>query len=76
MTTRQSGVRGVRGRRARPAEASVAKRDGDLIEIPGGLSAVRGVRSAGVACGLKKSGDPDLALVVSEMPATVAATSP
>jgi glutamate N-acetyltransferase/amino-acid N-acetyltransferase len=35
---------------------------------------VRGVRSAGVACGLKKSGDLDLALVVSERPATVAAT--
>ena len=52
----------------------MGKRDGDLIEIPGGLSAVRGVRSAGVACGLKKNGDPDLALVVSEMPATAAAT--
>ncbi|HSB77620.1 MAG TPA: bifunctional glutamate N-acetyltransferase/amino-acid acetyltransferase ArgJ [Candidatus Methylomirabilis sp.] len=38
------------------------------------LLAVRGVRSAGVACGLKKSGDPDLALVVSETPATAAAT--
>lgn len=52
----------------------MAKRDGDLVEIPGGLSAVQGVRSAGVACGLKKSGDPDLALVVSETPATAAAT--
>ena len=52
----------------------MVKRDGDLVEIPGGLSAVRGVRSAGVACGLKKSGDPDLALVVSETPATAAAT--
>lgn len=52
----------------------MAKGIGDLVEIPGGLSAVRGVRSAGVACGLKKSGDPDLALVVSETPATAAAT--
>jgi glutamate N-acetyltransferase / amino-acid N-acetyltransferase len=52
----------------------MAKSDGDLVEIPGGLSAVRGVRSAGVACGLKKSGDPDLALVLSETPASAAAT--
>ena len=52
----------------------MAKRGAELIEIPGGLSMVRGVRSAGVACGLKKSGAPDLALVVSETTATVAAT--
>jgi glutamate N-acetyltransferase/amino-acid N-acetyltransferase len=42
--------------------------------VPGGLSAVTGVRSAGVACGLKSSGAPDLALVMSDTPATVAAT--
>ncbi len=45
-----------------------------LSGIPGGLSAVKGVRAAGVACGLKRSGTPDLALVMSERPATVAAT--
>jgi len=39
-----------------------------------GLSAVAGVRAAGVACGLKKNGRPDLALVVADRPATVAAT--
>jgi glutamate N-acetyltransferase/amino-acid N-acetyltransferase len=48
--------------------------DAYLFGIPGGLSAVRGVRSAGVACGLKRGGASDLALVVSERPATVAAT--
>lgn len=55
-------------------EAGVAKTKGYPVEIPGGLSAVRGVRSAGVACGLKRAGKRDLALVVSETPATVAAT--
>jgi len=39
-----------------------------------GLSAVAGLRAAGVACGLKKTGRPDLALVVSDAPAAVAAT--
>ena len=39
-----------------------------------GLSVVSGVRAAGVACGLKKDGRPDLALVVADGPATVAAT--
>ncbi len=39
-----------------------------------GLSAVAGVRAAGVACGLKTNGRPDLALVVADTPATVAAT--
>ncbi len=45
-----------------------------LFAIPGGLSTVKGVRSAGVACGLKRGGALDLALVVSDTPATVAAT--
>lgn len=48
--------------------------DAYLYGIPGGISAVKGVRSAGVSCGLKQGGQPDLALVVSEGPATVAAT--
>ena len=48
--------------------------DAYLFGIPGGISAVKGVRSAGVACGLKRGGVLDLALVVSERPATVAAT--
>jgi len=52
----------------------VSAEDAYLFGIPGGLSAVKGVRSAGVPCGLKRGGAPDLALVVSERPATVAAT--
>ncbi len=47
---------------------------GALTTKRGGLSAVGGVRAAGVACGLKKTGRSDLALVVSDRPATVAAT--
>ncbi len=45
-----------------------------LVRVRAGLSAVQGVRAAGVACGLKKNGRPDLALVVAERPASVAAT--
>ena len=45
-----------------------------LFGVAGGISAVKGVRAAGVACGLKPAGQPDLALVVSDAPATVAAT--
>ena len=48
--------------------------DAYLFGVPGGISAVKGVRAAGVACGLKQAGQPDLALVVSDAPATVAAT--
>lgn len=52
----------------------MAAPDTHLFGIPGGLSAVKGVRAAGVSCGLKRSGGLDLALIVSESPATVAAT--
>ncbi len=45
-----------------------------LIKLAGGLSAVAGVRSAGVSCGLKKGGGRDLAVVASEGVASVAAT--
>jgi glutamate N-acetyltransferase / amino-acid N-acetyltransferase len=55
-------------------EVAVAKADVYLFGIPGGLSAVKGLRAAGVACGLKKDGAPDLALVVSDKTATVAGT--
>ena len=34
---------------------------------------VRGFRAAGIACGIKPSGNPDLALVVSDRPAAAAA---
>jgi glutamate N-acetyltransferase/amino-acid N-acetyltransferase len=42
-----------------------------IRRIPGGITAVKGVRASGVSCGIKKAG-PDLALVVSDRPATVA----
>ena len=51
----------------------MAGTDAYLFGIPGGISAVKGVRSAGVSCGLKRGGAPDLALIVSDTPATVAA---
>jgi len=34
---------------------------------------VSGFRAAGIACGIKPSGKPDLALVVSDRPAVAAA---
>ena len=43
-----------------------------MKEIPGGVTAPRGFRAGGVRCGLKVSGNPDLALVVSEVPAAAA----
>lgn len=52
----------------------MAETEAYLFGIPGGISAVKGVRSAGVSCGLKRGGTPDLALAVSDTPATVAAT--
>jgi len=39
----------------------------------GGITSARGFRAAGVACGLKESGDLDLALIVSDYPCTAAA---
>jgi glutamate N-acetyltransferase/amino-acid N-acetyltransferase len=45
-----------------------------LAERSGGITAVGGVRAAGVACGLKRDGRLDLALVVADRPATVAGT--
>ncbi len=38
-----------------------------------GVTAPRGFRAAGVACGIKANGSPDLALVVSDCPAAAAA---
>lgn len=51
----------------------MAGTDAYLFGIPGGICAVKGVRAAGVSCGLKQSGQLDLALVASDAPATVAA---
>jgi glutamate N-acetyltransferase/amino-acid N-acetyltransferase len=37
------------------------------------ITAVRGIRAAAIACGIKASGKPDLALLVSDVPAAAAA---
>ncbi len=44
---------------------------GNAVERPGGLP--RGFRAAGVPCGIKPSGAPDLGLLVSDAPATTSA---
>ncbi len=44
-----------------------------ISPIDGGVTAPRGFRAAGVACGIKASGAPDLALIVSAAPASAAA---
>lgn len=46
-----------------------------LTPLPGGVTAAPGFRAGGVAVGLKASGKPDLALVVSDQPAGVAVTT-
>jgi glutamate N-acetyltransferase/amino-acid N-acetyltransferase len=43
------------------------------LEIPRSICAARGFRAAGIAAGLKQSGDPDMALIASDRPASVAA---
>jgi len=44
----------------------------DWQEITGGVTAPRGYRAAGITAGLKPSGLPDLALIISEMDAIAA----
>ncbi|WP_088890683.1 bifunctional ornithine acetyltransferase/N-acetylglutamate synthase [Leptolyngbya ohadii] len=44
----------------------------DWQEIPGGVTAPKGFRAAGIVAGLKPSGAPDLALIVSEVDAIAA----
>jgi len=41
--------------------------------IHGGITAPAGYRAAGLHCGIKKNGKPDLALIVSDAPSTYAA---
>jgi glutamate N-acetyltransferase / amino-acid N-acetyltransferase len=41
-------------------------------EIPGGVTAAKGYKAAGVKAGLKPSGAPDLALISSDVPAIAA----
>jgi len=45
----------------------------DVRTIAGGVATPAGFRAAGVACGIKASGKPDLALIVSDGPASAAA---
>ena len=45
-----------------------------FIRIEGSVTAPRGFRAAGVAAGIKPNGKKDVTLIVSDMPATVAAT--
>jgi glutamate N-acetyltransferase/amino-acid N-acetyltransferase len=44
-----------------------------LLNITGGVATARGYRAAGVTAGIKANGNPDLALIVSDLPAQVAA---
>lgn len=44
----------------------------DWWEIPGGVTAPKGYRAGGIAAGLKPSGLPDLALIVSDVEAIAA----
>uniref|UniRef100_A0ACD5GQZ6 Uncharacterized protein n=1 Tax=Desertifilum tharense IPPAS B-1220 TaxID=1781255 RepID=A0ACD5GQZ6_9CYAN len=41
-------------------------------EISGGITAPRGYRAAGITAGLKPSGQPDLALILSDVDAIAA----
>jgi glutamate N-acetyltransferase/amino-acid N-acetyltransferase len=54
---------------------TVRDRKTDLMftQVDGSVSAPAGFRATGVACGIKKSGGLDLALIVSDMPASSAA---
>jgi glutamate N-acetyltransferase/amino-acid N-acetyltransferase len=44
-----------------------------LADVEGSVSAPEGFRAAGIACGIKKNGNPDLALIVSDRAASAAA---
>ena len=44
-----------------------------ITAIEGSVSAPKGIRAAGVACGIKKSNGLDMALIVSDTPAAAAA---
>src|SRR2546423_7850698 len=75
--------RGGPGRAERQPDAGLAREDGpafagglamsvQLQPIDGGVTAPRGFVAGAMACGLKPSGRPDLALVASFTPAAVA----
>src|SRR5205807_6477670 len=77
---RGGGDRGdrVAGPRGRAMTATGSFFKSRWIEVPGNVSEAggglpRGFRAAGVACGIKPSGDLDLGLLVSGVPATTSA---
>ncbi len=43
-----------------------------MKKVKGGVCAPKGFKAAGITCGIKKSGKPDLSLIVSEVPAVAA----
>ena len=45
----------------------------EIACVPGGVTAPLGFRASGVACGIKASGAPDLALIVPDGPSSAAA---
>src|SRR3954454_8509825 len=45
----------------------------EFLQIPGSVCAPAGFRAAGVAAGIKPSGNPDVALIVCDRPAAAAA---
>ena len=44
-----------------------------IADVDGSVTAPTGFRAAGIACGIKKNGNADLALIVSDVPASGAA---
>ena len=48
------------------------KKPSAFSKVTGAVTAARGFRAAGLAAGIKKSGKKDMALIVSDVPATVA----
>jgi glutamate N-acetyltransferase/amino-acid N-acetyltransferase len=44
-----------------------------MKQIAGGVTAPKGYLAGGIACGIKKTGTPDLAIIASEVPAKAAA---
>jgi len=44
-----------------------------VVQVAGSVSAPAGFRAAGIACGIKKTGNLDLALIASDTPAAAAA---
>ena len=57
----------------RPLDAtSGGKTGGGVRPIDGGVTAPLGFRASGVSCGIKLRGKRDLALIVSDAPATAA----